>query len=78
MVLQCPRVCVQNKFLFAVVVKLGRMSILNDNFKRINSSSTTILLGQLTLDDLNDMYNEIKNESTNKLYFEVLVSIQQG
>lgn len=74
MLLRCPNDCVQNKFLFAIVLKLGASVIFSDNFKRITSSSMTILMGQLTVDDLNNMYNDIKTDSANKIYFEVFVS----
>lgn len=74
MLLRCPNGCVQNKFLFAVVLKLGGNVIFSDNFKRISSSSMIVSLGQLTMDDLNHMYNDIKIESTDKIYFEVFVS----
>lgn len=78
MILRCPSVCVQNKFLFAIALKLGGVLLFHDNFKKISSSSMIVLLDRLTMDDLNNTYNEIKDRSASKIYFDVLVRIQQS
>lgn len=79
MVLRCPISCVQNKFLFGIVVQLGGTVLSNKNFKRIYSPNMVVSLNhsgkQLTLDDLNNTFNEIKCESENKIFFEAIVSM---
>lgn len=75
MILRCPSVCVQKKFLFAIALELGGVSLFHDDFKKIRSISMIVLLDRLTMDDLNNMYNEIKDRSASKIYFDVLVTI---
>lgn len=74
LILRSPNVCVQNKFLFALLVKLGGIVLFNDSFKRISSCNMVVLLDQLTLDDMNNTFNEIKFESEDKVFLEATVN----
>lgn len=74
LILRCPNICVQNKFLFGLVLKMGGIKLFEDSFKKISSCNMVVLLDKLTLDVLNNTFNDIKFKNANKIYFEAIVS----
>ncbi|KAG4070294.1 hypothetical protein HA402_009857 [Bradysia odoriphaga] len=76
MTLYLQQFCKDSRYTFAYELTLGGKSLQKEDFKRIDSAETTVVLSNLTVGQIKSMYSKIDQREMDKIYLRLDLTIK--